>query len=95
MRSESPSDTKAGLALWSSVVDNYDLTESELVLLRQAVATVDTLDELAEIVKAEGPMQTSPQGARLHPALQEIRQLRIVLARLLGMLKVDTLEDDQ
>jgi hypothetical protein len=69
MKMESPSNSKAGQAPWESVTGDFDLAENELVILRQAVATLDTLAVLAAVVDAEGPMQPSPQGTRVHPCL--------------------------
>ncbi len=78
-----PTGTKAaGRRLWSSIVDSFDLDEHELVLLREAVRTVDLLADLDVIVKREGPIVESPQGTRAHPAAVEARQQRIVLAAL-------------
>ncbi len=89
-----PTGTKAsGRRLWRSLVDGFELEEHELVLLREAVRTVDLLDALAEIVATEGPMIDSPQGRRTHAALVEARQLKIALARLLAALRLPDEED--
>ncbi|MFD6860552.1 hypothetical protein ACFWCF_24835 [Rhodococcus sp. NPDC060090] len=66
----------------------YELAEHELQVLREAVRTVDQIDRLHAIVEADGVMQESPQGRRVHPAVAEMRQQRIVLARLLAALKI-------
>jgi hypothetical protein len=91
-----PSGTKAsGRRLWRSLVDDVNLEEHYLALLREAVRTVDMLDSLAEIIADEGPMIDSPQGRRMHPAVIEARQLKIVLARLLAALRLPSNEDDR
>jgi hypothetical protein len=74
----------AGARLWHAVLDEHELAEHELALLREAVRTVDQLDALAEVLNEEGVMT----GAKVHPALVESRQLRLTLARLLGALRV-------
>jgi phage terminase small subunit len=76
------------LALWSSVVDGYDLDEHERTLLVQAVRTVDLLEKLDEEVRRDGPLVESPQGQKAHPAATEARQQRIALARLLAALRL-------
>lgn len=89
-----PAGTKAaGKRLWSSITDDYDLDEHELVLLREAVRTVDLLADLDVIVKREGPTVDGPQGVRAHPAAVEARQQRIVLARVLAALRLPSGEE--
>ncbi len=84
-----PSGTKAaGRRLWSSIVEAYELDEHELVMLRQAIRTVDLLDALQAEVDAAGVVVASPQGERTHPAVVELRQQRIALARMLAALRL-------
>ncbi len=78
----------AGRRLWCSVVEVYDLEEHELVLLREAVRTVDLLDVLDAAVRADGALVDSPQGLRAHPGAVEARQQRIAVARLLAALRL-------
>lgn len=82
-----------GLALWSSVVDEYDLEEHERALLAQAARTVDLLDELDKAVRREGAMVTGPQGLTAHPAAREARAQSITLARLLAALRLPAGEE--
>lgn len=84
-----------GRRLWVSVVDVYVLEEFELALLREAVRTVDLLDRLDARVRDEGPLVSSPQGDRAHPAAVEARQQRIALARLLAALRLPAGEGEQ
>lgn len=84
-----PTGTRApGRRLWASVMDDYDLDEHELALLREAVRTVDLLDLLDAEVREAGPIVASPQGPRANPAAVEARQQRITLARLLAALRL-------
>ena len=78
----------SGRALWRQVLSRYELDEHELVLLREAVRTVDQLDDLAAAVTADGVLV----DGKAHPALVEARQQRVVLARLLASLRLP--EDD-
>lgn len=84
----------AGGRLWRSVVEAYDLDEHELVLLREAVRSVDRLDELDGQVRADGVMVRSPSGPRVHPAAVEARQLRIALARVLAALRLPSGDEE-
>jgi hypothetical protein len=85
-----PKDAGAsGKALWRSVVDVWELDEHEIALLREAVRTVDQLDQLAAIVKRQGLIVDGGKaGPKAHPALVEARQLRIALARIFAALRL-------
>lgn len=79
----------AGRRLWRAVLTGFDLDEHELTLLRQAVAVADTCDALQAVADREGPMIADRFGRPVvHPALVELRQQRIVLARLIVALRV-------
>ncbi len=82
----------AGKRLWRAVLEGWELQEHELALLRQACAVADVIDELQRIVEREGPLL----GERAHPALVELRQERLLLARLVVALRVPLgeLQDD-
>lgn len=89
MTEKAPVGTRpAGRRLWSSVVDDYELDEHELVILREAVRTVDLLTDLDAAVRVEGAIVDSPQGRKANPAAVEARQQRIALARLLAALRL-------
>lgn len=92
-----PAGTQAsGKRLWRGVLGSWDLDEHELVLLREAVRTVDLLDRLADVVAAEGEVIDGKAGKRVHPAVVEARQARIALARLVAVLRLpDGEEGDQ
>jgi len=82
-----------GKQLWASVVGDYDLDQHETALLVEACRTVDVLDQLDAAVRRDGPLVSSPQGQRAHPAAVEARQQRIALARLLAALRLPAGED--
>ncbi|MDJ0398856.1 hypothetical protein [Rhodococcus rhodochrous] len=91
MTPKPPTGTRAaGRRLWSAIVGDYELAEHELQILREAVRTVDVIDALHRVAGVEGPLADSSQGVRVHPALVELRQQRITLARLLAALKIPT-----
>ena len=80
----------AGRRLWRAVLAEYELAEHELTLLRQAARVADLCEDLQHRVDDEGPLL----GDRAHPALVELRQQRILLARLIVALRVP-LEDEE
>jgi hypothetical protein len=80
----------SGRALWRQVLERFTLDQHELALLREAVRTVDQLDQLDDVVRAQGVMLEG----RVHPAVVEARQLRLVLARLVASLRLPD-EDEQ
>lgn len=84
---------RSGKALWRAVTRDFDLEEHELVLLREACRTSDSLDDLQALLEREGLTTISPQGVRVHPALVELRQQRIAFARIMTALRVPTGED--
>ncbi len=86
---------KAGSALWRAVLAEYELEEHELLLLREAVRTVDVLDDLTAQHLADGAVIESPQGSKAHPALVEARQQRIALARILAALRLPAGEESE
>lgn len=73
-----------GRRLWRAVLNEYELEEHELSLLRQAVRVADLCTALQDRVDAEGIMV----AGRAHPALVELRAQRILLARLIVALRV-------
>lgn len=95
MQHKTPSNLKnGGRKLWKSVTDDYELGQHELTILLEAARTVDALEDLEAIVRKEGVTAVTPQGVRAHPALVELRQQRVTLAKLVASLRIP-LEDDQ
>lgn len=84
----------AGQKLWKSVTGDFELAEHELAQLEEACRIRDTITTLRNQVATDGTMLESSQGSRLHPAITEIRQQQLALARLLATLKVPGLEED-
>ncbi len=78
----------SGRELWRAVLRAYELSHHERVMLREACRTVDSIDRLQALLDAEGYTATTSQGTRVHPALAELRQQRIALARLYAALQI-------
>lgn len=87
-----PNGTRAaGRRLWRAVLEEFELAEHELSLLRQAVHVADLCESLQTTVDAEGLIV----AGRTHPALVELRQQRVLLARLVVALRVPMGEQDE
>ncbi len=87
----------AGLRLWRTVTaglpPDWELDEREHALLELACRQADDLRALEDAVKRDGYTVTGSRGqTRLHPAVAEVRQGRLALARLLGALELPDAE---
>jgi hypothetical protein len=81
--------------LRADVLERFDLGVHELVVLDEACATLDTCDELAEVVDRDGMVVAGNGGVpKMHPAVVELRHQRTTLARLLVALRVPYADDD-
>lgn len=78
----------AGRRLWRSVMADFELSEHETALLREAVRVADTCSDLQARVDLDGPVIAGKAGPVAHPALVELRQERVLLARLIVALRV-------
>ena len=76
-----------GRRFWTRTVATYALSPSERELLVEACRALDTCEALQAVVGAEGITTAGSKGQpRAHPALAELRQARLALARLLAHL---------
>jgi hypothetical protein len=78
----------AGKRLWRAVNSEFDIDDHEAALLREACRTVDQLDQLQAVLAQTSLVVGSNQGIRVHPALVESRQQRLVLAKLVTSLRL-------
>lgn len=78
----------SGRRLWASVLAKFELDEHELLMLREACRTADLCDELERDLSEHGAVIDGPQGRKASPAAVELRQQRVVLARLLAALRM-------
>lgn len=79
--------------LWSEITENYDLRVDELRILEDACREIDLVERLeAELKGADLVVNGSMGQPVASPLVQELRQHRSVLARLLVLLK---LPDDE
>jgi len=83
-----PKGVKAsGRRLWRAVLASYVLSEHETSLLVQACRVADVCEDLQLFLDQNGPMISGSSG-RIRPAVAELRQQRITLARLIVALRV-------
>lgn len=77
------------LVVWSEIAGNYELRIDELRVLEDACREIDLIERLeAELVHADLMVTGSMGQPVASPLVQELRQHRGVLARLLGWLKL-------
>ena len=81
----------AGRRLWRSVVDEFELTEAESLLLLQAARAADRLEVLADALQGAELTVTTVRGdTGISPLLAESRAQSLLLARLLSTLRNST-----
>jgi hypothetical protein len=85
----------SGRRLWGSVVRDFELGEHERALLTAMVRQVDRLDELEELIAAEGLMTSGHNTTKVHPAVVEARQTAIAVARIAACLRLPAGEEDE
>lgn len=85
-----PKGLKAeGKRLWHDIAGNYELRFDEYRLLEEACREVDLIERLnADLEDAPLTAKGSMGQTVSAPNVQEVRQHRTVLARLLGQLKL-------
>lgn len=79
---------KEGRRLWRAIQRgisaDWQLDEREEAALFSACQAADRASDLEAAIEAEGVMVPGSRGQRvLHPAVPEVRQLRLTIARLL------------
>lgn len=84
----------AGRKLWDSSTAEFEWAMHEIAVLEEACRTRDRIAELDAAVSESTLMMTSSQGARVHPAVSEARQQRLVLARLIATLGIPSLDGE-
>lgn len=91
-----PGSGPAGRKLWRSVLGSFELDEHERRLLVEACRTSDLCEQLQGVVDVEGPMTTTRLGeVKTHPAVVELRNQRILVARLIVALRVPLGADEE
>jgi len=74
---------------WRDLHETYEFEAHEAPLVEEAVHTVSVIDGLRARVRAEGEMVRGPGLATVvNPALKELRQQQMTLARLQAVLRL-------
>lgn len=82
-----------GRAFWRATVSGFDLERGELELLAEASRTLDEIDALTAAIGRDGVTVAGSTGqTRTHPAINEVRQHRLALGRLLAQLALPDLD---
>ena len=85
-----PKHLKAsGRALWSAVVNRYDLEAHALHILAAACEAQDRMTEAREAIDADGLTVSARYGTKAHPAIAVERDCRNALLRSLRELGLD------
>lgn len=78
-----------GLELWRSVLDSHELRPDEMRILEDACREVDLVELLEDALRGAPLTARGSQGQPVaNPLVQEVRQHRSLVARLLGLLKL-------
>lgn len=78
-----------GKRLWHSVLDDFELEDWQLAILRSACESADRVAEARAEVKRDGITVEGRFGPRAHPALAVERDSRTALLRALRELSLD------
>jgi len=82
-----------GRAFWRATIAGFDLERGELELLAEVCRTLDEVDALTAAIGRDGVTVAGSAGqTRTHPAINEVRQHRLALGRLLGQLALPDLD---
>lgn len=91
---KSKSSASRGTQFRDRVLEKFTLEMSELEVLDEIVGLLDEIDALKKAIDLDGVTVTGSTGqTRTHPGLNDIRQHRLALQRLLAALGLPD-EDD-
>lgn len=80
---------------WRVCVAEFDLSDAEVELLGEAAWTITEIDGLRRVLERDGLSVLGSTGQpRVHPAVNEIRQHRMALARLVKAIDLPA-EDEE
>jgi len=90
-----PKDLGArGRAFWRRTLDEFELSEVEVELLRECCRLLDECESMRASVEHDGTTVKGSTGqVRVHPALGELRQHRLALGRLLAQIALPDVDE--
>jgi len=77
---------RRGRTFWRQVVDAYVLDDREVQILIEVCRGLDVIEALQLVVRRDSETVMVKGVMRVHPALRELREQRIVVGRMLDML---------
>lgn len=80
--------TGPGLELWRQLHESLEFTPHEHQLVTELCRSVALADLLAREVDVLGPVVDGQRGVKVNPLLAELRQQRLVIARLVASLNI-------
>lgn len=90
---EPPDLSDRAASFWRFIAADFDLSDGEAELLTEAAWTLTEIDALRVALERDGVMVAGSMGQqRVNPAVGEIRQHRLALARLLKALDLPSEE---
>jgi hypothetical protein len=75
-------------SFWPATITKFELDDHDFVILREVCRTIDLLDSLQVLIERDGAVLKWGDGVRANPAVSELRQHRLVLARLVTSLGI-------
>ena len=78
---------RRGRQFWTKTVAVYSLSDAELELLVEVCRALDQCEDLQAAIATEGITVAGSKGqSRVHPAVAELRQVRLAVGRLIAQL---------
>jgi hypothetical protein len=69
--------------------EQFELAPADELVLDELVRTVDYCEDLQAALEADGtPLMPTRSGTRAHPAAVELRNQRLLMARLIAALRI-------
>lgn len=85
----------AGLALWRKLNDELEFEAHDEVIAVELCRTVSLCEQMQRRLLDEGLVVEGQRGAKVNPIAAELRQQRILVARLKASLGIPPADDDQ
>lgn len=84
-----------GRSFWDRTVEDNEPSDTELELLAEVCRSLDLADALRAVVADQGVTALGSTGQIVvHPAVTELRQLRLSIGRLVAQLAIPDDEDE-
>lgn len=86
---------RRGRQFWTKTVKTFTLSDAELELLVEVCRALDQCEALQSAITVDGITVTGSKGqSRVHPAVAELRQVRLAVGRLIAQLALPDDEGD-